>query len=296
MTVPTSSGSDTRIAPESQAQRSKFRTFIRKNTPQDWSGRIAAAIVLTLLTLSLLAPLLTQDPNTQDLVSRLQPPTWLGGEGGFLGTDQLGRDVYARILSGIRSTFTVAVGGVVVGFVLGTTVGMIAGFYKGWAEQIIGYLSDVQLSFPALLVSMIFVYSIGRGVLPLVFILGIGSWMLYARMARAATMSVVSMGYVEAARTLGVPRYVILVRHVLPNIVGTLKGIASLELARLTLAEVALSFLGFGLSPPSVSLGMVLADGREYIADQWWIATFAGLAVAMVTVSLNLYSRSVESD
>lgn len=295
MSTPVNVGPQTSPSSDRGRDRLRLRGFARRNTPHDWSGRVAAAVLVTLLLLSILAPLITQDPNLQDLGGRLQPPSWLGGEGGLLGTDQLGRDVFARVISGIRSTFTVAVGGVIVGFVTGTTLGMIAGFYKGSAEHIIGYLSDVQLSFPALLVSMIFVYSIGRGVLPLVIILGIGSWMLYARMARAATMSIVSMGYVEAAKTIGVPRSTILARHVFPNILGTMKGIASLELARLTLAEVALSFLGFGLSPPSVSLGMVLSDGREYIADQWWIATFSGLAVALVTVSLNLYSRSVET-
>lgn len=259
------------------------------------STQWAAAIAVLMVGGSFVAGLFLPDPNAQDLVNRLQAPSWLGGAGGALGTDQLGRSVLSRIMAGVRSTTTVAIGAAAVGFVIGTTLGMIAGYFRGRIDSIIGAASDVQLSFPALLLAMVLIQVTGHGIIPLILILGLNSWMLYARMARSSTLALARVGFVEGARSLGLGHFAIIRRHIFHNVLHTVLAVATLEAASHMLAEVALSFLGFGLTPPQVSLGTVLADGRDFIATQWWMTTFAGLAISILVLSVNIVGRSMRA-
>ena len=262
--------------------------------------RVVAAIIavgFVLVFLSLVVPLIPGvDPDAQDLARRLQAPVWLGGDGGLLGTDELGRDLALRIIFGIRTTFFIAVSSVLVGMLLGTAVGLTAGYFGGWWDSLAMRWADVQLSLPALLVVMAVVAFMGGGWLVLVIILGINSWMLYARMTRSFVLRLRQGDFVASQHAVGVSDTSIVSRHLLPNAMPGIFGVASIELPRLMLGEATLSFLGFGVQPPTISLGVILAGGRAYIPNQWWLSTFSGLALAITVLAANLLANWLESN
>lgn len=252
-----------------------------------------AVVTVALLVASFAVPAIAD--SSQDVSMRLRPPVWLAEDGvGLLGTDQLGRDLFVRLMHGVRASFGISISAVTVSFVVGTALGMFAGFKRGRMEDIIVRAADIQLSFPAILIAMVFVSAVGRGVVPLIVILGFAYWMVFARMARQGTLSVRSSEYVEASVLGGATTKYILRKHVFKNVLPALIGVAALEFARVMLAEAGLSFLGFGLNPPDVSLGIVLADGREYIGDQWWVSTFAGLVLTMLVLGMNLFGTKLQ--
>ncbi|GEL26389.1 peptide ABC transporter permease [Pseudonocardia sulfidoxydans NBRC 16205] len=249
---------------------------------------VAAIVAAVLLILAVAYPLLTHvDPNGSQLRLRLQPPSWLGGEG-LLGTDQLGRDLWTRILFGLRTSFLVSIGACVVGAVVGTAVGLAAGYFGGKLDAVLMRITDIQLSFPALLLAMLVVGLLGKGIWLLVLILGLSTWMIFARVIRSAVLQIRSTELVVSSTSIGATRTRIVLRHVLPNVLGPLAALVALEFARIMLAEASLSFLGFGVEPPGISLGAILAGGRDYLQSQWWIATFAGLFLALAVLSTNL--------
>lgn len=255
-------------------------------------GRLAllALVVLVALVLSSLLVPVFFDVDQQDLAQRLLPPRWLDADGvGLLGTDQLGRDLLLRLLLGVRASFVISILAVALSFTIGTVVGMLASLRGGWAERVVVRFADIQLSFPALLIAMIFVASIGKGQGPLILILGFSYWMIFARMARQGTLSIRNAEYVEAAVTFGATDRYIVARHVLRGVLPTLVGVATVEFGRVALAEAGLSFLGFGLAPPDTSLGIILADGQQYLGQQWWVSTFAGLVLALLVLSMNVF-------
>jgi peptide/nickel transport system permease protein len=253
---------------------------------------VVALVVSTLVVLALLVPVLATlaaaDPFSSELAARLQPPGWLGGEGGLLGTDQLGRALWARMLYGLRTTFVVGAGAVLLGAIVGIAVGLIAGFFGGWLDAVLMRLADIQLSFPALLIAMTLVSMLGGGVTVLVVVLGLSSWMLYARVVRSVVLGYHETDFLLAERGLGASSGRIILRHLLPNCVHAIATVGTLELARLMLAEASLSFLGFGVQPPTISLGRILAQGQDYLGSQWWVSTFAGLLLATAVLSTNL--------
>lgn len=270
---------------------SATRAFLR-----DLRSRKVALVSFTVLLILVAASIavipLADLTAKQDIGMRLQPPAWLPGDGTtWLGTDQLGRDLGLRLMAGIRTSLTVGVLAVVLGFVLGTAAGVCAGFYRGWPDRILGVTADVQLSFPSLLVAMLLVRVLGGGVTTLVLIFGFTSWMLYMRMARSLTLTICQASYMDAARAIGAGGVRQVFSHVLPNILPSMVGIGLLEIARLVLAESSMSFLGLGLSPPAVSLGIVLADGRGYLEGAWWISTFAGAVLLLLVLSVTLSGR-----
>lgn len=262
---------------------------------QDKVVATITAIGAVLIVASLVAPLLPGvDPGAQDLARRLAAPSWLGGEGGLLGTDELGRDVAVRILFGMRTTFFIASSAVIVGTVLGVTVGLSAGYFGGWWESVAMRLVDIQLSLPALMVVMVIVALLGGGSLVLVLVLGLNSWMLYARMVRSFVLRMRRTDFVSSLEAVGISNRGILWRHLLPNALPGIFAIASLELPRLMLGEATLSFLGFGVKQPTISLGIILAGGRSYLSNQWWLTTFSGLALALAVLATNLLGSWLE--
>jgi len=255
--------------------------------------RPTAVFALTLIVLFLLAaafaPLLAPaDPNAQSLAARLAPP---GTEGHLLGTDRLGRDVLSRILYGARLSLFISVSGVLLGLGLGLPLGLLAGYGGRWLEELVMRVGDIQLSIPFILLVIAFIAALGTSLTNTVLILGLTSWVTYARIVRGEVLRVRELDFVQAAGALGAaaPRRVF--KHILPNIMGPLLVVVTLEFARLIIAEAALSFLGLsGVAATVPSWGQMLSEGREVLFfGGWWVATFPGVTITLVVLAVNLF-------
>lgn len=260
----------------------------RRSVP--WTVVPFAAILIALLLMAILAPLIApMDPNTQNLLARLKAPGFQArGMTYFLGSDELGRDVLSRLIYGARVSLLVAFASVTLSGIFGTVVGMVAAFYRGWTETLIMRLVDIVLSVPAILLAIITVAVLGPSFANVVIVLSMTRWPRYARVAYGQTLSVANMPYVRLSRFMGAGWLRLLSRHILPNIAGALIVVATLEFGLMVLFEAGLSFLGLGVQPPTASWGGMLATGRNYVATAWWIATFPGLALFLLVLSINL--------
>lgn len=247
---------------------------------------IVAALVIMALAAPWVAPV---DPNTQNLLARLKAPgTVSRGVTYWLGSDELGRDVLSRLIHGARVSLLVAFSSVILSGTIGSILGMIAAFYRGWVEVLIMRMVDIVLSVPAILFAIITVAVLGPGLVNVVIVLALTRWPRYARVAYGQTLSVANMPYVRLSRFMGAGWFRLLGRHVLPNIAGALVVVATLEFGLMVLFEAGLSFLGLGVQPPTASWGAMLSTGRNYVATAWWIATFPGLALFLLVLSINL--------
>lgn len=247
---------------------------------------VAAAVVCAVLAPQL-AP---YDPTRGDLAARLQPPAWTGAGSAkhLLGTDRLGRDLLSRIIWGARVSLLVGVVSSLIGGTVGLALGMLGGYFRGWADSVVTKLIDVQLAFPFLLFAITVIAVLGPSLPNLLTILAISGWVTYARVVRGQTLSLRETEFVQAARGLGCPSWWILLRHVLPNVVSYALVIMTSEIGRLIVLESTLSFLGLGVPPPTPSWGRELADGKEYLINGWWLATFPGLAIMLVVLCMNV--------
>jgi peptide/nickel transport system permease protein len=255
---------------------------------------LAACGFLILLALAaLFAPSVAPfDPNDQSLLLRNKPPLTAPAEGGsvphILGTDFLGRDELSRLIFGGRVSLSVGLVSVLVSGSIGTMLGLLAGFYRGPADDVIMRAVDIQMGFPSLLLALFVLYVVGGGVLNVIFVLAITRWMVYARVTRGLVLSHRENLFVEAARATGCNDRRIIVRHLLPNLLSPIVVLATLEVAYMILTEAALSFLGLGIQPPLSSWGLMLSQGRQYITTAWWLVTFPGVAILLTALSLNL--------
>ena len=273
--------------PRTSALHRALHSLVRARWP------LLAVFLLSLVSLAaLLGPTLAErDPNRQNIVARLKQPMQVDRRGHVfvLGTDGLGRDVLSRLLYGARVSLLVGLFAVVVGGSIGTLLGMLAGYFGGWADDILMRLADIQLAFPFILLAIMFLLVLGPGQVNLILVLGIGQWVTYARIARAQTISQREKEYVEAAKALGQGTFGILRTAILPNILSPLVIIASFNVASVILAEAALSFLGLGVPPTVPSWGGMLAESRnELLAGRWWLAVFPGTAIMMTVLSFNI--------
>lgn len=253
-----------------------------------WLG---ALIVSTMVAAVLLAPLLTgYDPNAQELTKRLLPPAWAEGSdpAHLLGTDQLGRDLLTRILYGGQISLAVGAGAALISGVLGTALGLVAGYFGGTAEALIMRLADIQLGLPIVLLAILMISVLGTNLVNLIFILALGGWVVYARTARGLALALREQEFVEAARSLGATDERILVRHLLPQLLRPMLVVATIQMGQMILLESSLSFLGLGVQPPTPSWGLMIAEARRYIFRAWWLSTLPGLALALLVVGLNL--------
>ncbi|SCZ60798.1 peptide/nickel transport system permease protein [Epibacterium ulvae] len=239
---------------------------------------------------AILAPVLAPlDPDRQNLLGRLKVPGFESrGVTYWLGTDELGRDIFSRLIYGARISISVAVLSVLLSGIVGVTVGMLAGYLRGWWETVLMRLVDIFLSIPAILLAIITVAVLGPGFFNVIIVLTLTRWPRYARVAYGQTLSVAKRPFVALSQAMGgsVPR--VLWVHILPNIIGPVLVVATLEFGLMVLFEAGLSFLGLGVQPPTASWGAMLSTGRNYVATAWWIATFPGLALFLLVLSANL--------
>jgi peptide/nickel transport system permease protein len=244
-------------------------------------------IIILILLAALFAPFLApQDPNAQNLSDRLTPPLEIMRYP--LGSDHLGRDILSRVIFGSRVSLIVSCASVIIAGSLGTTAGILAGYSRGWIDELLGWLNDVQLAIPFILLALAVVAAIGSGLRNLILVFGITGWVQYARVVRAATLVLREQDFIEAAHAIGATHKRIALRHILPNLSASLIVLTTFDMARLIVLEAAMSFLGLGIDPSTPSWGSMLADGRAYLSTAWWVATIPGLAVTISVLGVNL--------
>lgn len=267
---------------------------------------LSALVVLAILVAALLAPVIAPqnpfDPATLNLMDGFTRPMQANeftGNVYWLGTDAQGRDLFSAILYGSRVSILVGFAAVAFAAVLGITLGLVAGYRGGWVDSLIMRVADVQLSFPAILVALL-IFGVFKGVVPpalhdkaaiyvLILAIGLSDWVQYARTVRSSTLAERNKEYVQAARVIGVPAWSILLRHILPNVMGPVLVIATIGLALAIILESTLSFLGVGVPPTQPSLGTLIRVGQDYLfSGEWWIVLFPGLTLLLLALSVNL--------
>lgn len=249
---------------------------------------LCGLLLFTLIALA--APWLSPHaPDQAYLLDRLTPPSLFGGDSGYLlGTDHLGRDMLSRLLYGSRVALIVGFSGVAIAAGLGIILGLLSGFFGGLVDSIIMRLVDTLISVPNVLLYLTVLGVFGPSFGILIAVIGLVSWTTFARVVRAEVLSIKRREYVEATRASGQRTWIVLARHILPNIGGPIIVVATLNLATIIILEASLSFLGLGVQPPTVTWGRMLADGRNYVATAWWLATFPGLFITALCLSLIL--------
>jgi peptide/nickel transport system permease protein len=246
-----------------------------------------ALVVAAAVVLAVAAPVLAPgDPIKNALLERLSPPTWAREHP--LGTDTLGRDVASRLLHGARVSLVVGFSAVLLAGGVGVALGLVSGWYRGWLDDLLMRVGDVQLAFPVLVLAVAVLAVLGASLLNLILVLGATGWITYARIVRGEVLTLREQDFVAAARALGANDAWIVRRHLLPNVLPPITVVATFSVARTIIAEASLSFLGLGIPAPEPSWGAMLDEGRNYITTGWWLALFPGLAILLLVLGINL--------
>ena len=252
-----------------------------------WLPLAALVFMLALVVMAVAAPWIApHDPERQSLRVRLATPTLEGADGRAhpLGTDHLGRDVLSRVIYGARVSLVIGFAAVAVGSLVGSSLGILAGFKGGWVDSVIMTLADAQLAFPFILLAIGIIAVLGPSFPTLIVVIGLSGWVGYARVLRSQVLVLRSREFVDAIHALGGSVARIVLKHILPNVVSSLIVIATLELARAVVLEATLSFLGLGIQPPTPSWGGMIQEGREYLDTAWCISTFPGLVLMAMSL------------
>lgn len=256
----------------------------------------SAGVILGFVLLALAAPLVApHDPAEADLFRRLQPPFWKdGGEFAFpLGCDGLGRDLLSRLIFGARVSLLVAALVVSIAASIGTMAGLAAGYLRGWTDTVISRLVDTLLGFPYLVFAIGLMAMLGPGLHNIILVLIYKEWVFTCRVVRGETLAARETDYVEAARAAGRGSLGIMLREILPNVLSPVLVVATFRMAYVIIMEASLSFLGLGVQPPTASWGSMVADGRDFLADAWWVSTLPGLAILALVLAINLASQGL---
>ena len=264
-----------------------------------WTRRIAGNIgivfagvfLLFLVLTAIFAPAIApHDALTGNILDNLKPPgsTSQNGLPYVLGTDTVGRDVLSGMAYGARISLVVGLLSVFGAGLIGTVIGIIAGYARGWVDEVVMRLVDIQLAFPFILLAIVIMYILGRGLMNVIIVLIVATWPMYARVARAQALKLRETEFVQAARSIGAGHWRIMFRHLLPNALTPLIVVATFAVPQMIIYEAALSFLGVGMPPDIVSWGSMLASGRGQLEQAWWVATFPGLAIMFTVLSVNL--------
>ena len=279
------------LAGASSPARREWIVFARRLARRR-TALFGLVVVMVVIVSALGAPWLSAyDPVEQDITNRLRPPGALdaAGRAHLLGTDHLGRDILVRMILGARPALMVGFAAVAISGVLGMGVGLISGYFGGRIDDVFMRLADIQLAFPFILLAIAVIGVLGPSLPVIIVVIGVSSWVVYARVVRGAVLSLREREFVQAAHALGSRDGRVLVRHILPNAFTPWLVVATLDMARVIVIESALSFLGLGVQPPTPTWGGMLADGRVYISTAWWLATFPGLAILVTVLGINLF-------
>lgn len=276
-------------SPDLSGLKSGYRSIVRsrkfREFRQSKTNLIGLCIVVLLTTGGVFAPWLAPyDPLEPNVVDRKQSPN----ADHLMGTDQLGRDVFSRVLYGARISLKVSVMVVAVSLVIGIVMGLVSGYTGGWVDEGIMRFVDLLMAFPGLLFALVVVAVLGTGLVNLLLALAVTGWTGYARIIRGEVLSVKEDEYVKAAQVMGASRTRIMGRHVLPNVVSPIVVLATMNLGTVVLATAGLSFLGFGAQPPTPEWGNMLARSRNTLTTAWWIANFPGMAIMLTVLGFNL--------
>ncbi|WP_254863719.1 nickel transporter permease [Halovivax gelatinilyticus] len=282
--------------PEQPTMRARARSFGRRARAVYHSRKVAQfranklniiglAIVLALLFTAIFAPFLApHDPEQQNLEDRLEGPSLEHP----LGTDQLGQDILSRLIYGSRISLMIGVAVVGISLAIGTAVGVAAGYAGGYVDEALMRLVDILLAFPGLLLALVIAGILGPSLTNIMIALAIVGWTSYARVVRGSVLSVKQQEYVKASQLMGTSRIRVVGRHILPNVMGPVVVLATLDMATVILATAGLSFLGLGAQPPTPEWGTMIAEGREYLQSAWWVVNLPGLAIMLAVLGFNL--------
>ena len=265
---------------EQDGVREKLRRMARQNKLAAFSAVLIALVLLLAVFAPLVAP---YGEAEQDGLARLQPPS----AAHWFGTDELGRDVLSRILYGSRLSLAIGILPSVISLVIGIVLGLLAGYFGGWADYVIMRLADVMLSVPSLLLAMVVMYTLGSSTVNLFVALSMVGWASVARVVRSQTLSLKESEYVEAAQSIGVSRFNIMRRHILPNCVPSLIVLFTLNVPAAILSESSLSFLGIGAQPPAASWGLMVNQSKQFLFTQPWLALAPCVAIMVVVLAFN---------
>lgn len=258
---------------------------------QSKTGLFGFIITSIVVIIAIFAPLIaTHDPIATDTTLMNKPPFWLSGGdmSNILGTDNLGRDIYSRVIYGSRVSLLVGFFAVIIAGFIGLTIGLLSGYYGGFIDNLFMRLVDAFLAIPGILLVLVFLAVLKPGLKTLIFIIGITTWVTYARIIRGEVLAVKELEFVKAALTIGVKKPVIILRHILPNVFTPFIVISTLSVATTIILEASLSFLGMGIQSPDISWGGMLSSGRDYLTTSWWIATFPGVALTITVLGIIL--------
>lgn len=278
---------DALASAEANHQRSRW-LWLKTLSPLHWVLiTILSVIVVSAMLANVIAP---YDPSKNDLLNRLVPPVFQ--EGGtnahLLGTDQLGRDILSRLMYGARVSLTIAVIGTLLGAALGAFCGLLAGFTRGILDDLMMLIVDAYIALPFIIIALSVVAVLGSSFVVITFLAILSGFAGYTRVSRGLAFQITQQQYILAAESIGVPPLRMLVRHALPNIAAPLIVLTTMEMSSIILLEASLSFLGFGLQPPTPAWGLMVNEGREYLHTSWWVGVLPGAAIMLVAISISL--------
>jgi peptide/nickel transport system permease protein len=275
------------------------RTAVGRLWTRVWSFALSSPtaglglfLVLVFVGIAIVGGFLHGDAYNQNLIDRLDSP---GTDGHLLGTDTLGRDVFARITVAIGTSLEIGIASVGIAGVVGVCVGMLAGYFGGWVDDVVMRCTDAVLAIPIVLLALSVLEVVGSGVRNLILVIAFTQWMTYARTARAETLGLREQDFVRAARAIGIRTPAMLRRHILPHLLPSATALATLNVSVAILLEAGLSFLGLGVQPPQPSLGSMLSDGLLYVNDASWLAIYPGLALLLLVLGINLLGDGISS-
>ncbi len=279
------------LAPRKGVRRAALQQLRRLR----W-GLAAAVILAVIVASAVFAPWISpHDPLTVNIRHRLAPPAWMAGgtPTHLLGTDPVGRDLLSRVIYGGRVSLVVGVSAVVLSATIGVLLGLGAGYFGGRTDWTIMTAVNVMLTFPFVLLALAVIAVLGPNLVNMIVVLGAAGWPIYARIIRAETMAIREREFVVAGRALGMSHARLIFRQILPNLVSAIVVIATLQVAQVIILESFLSFLGLGIQPPTPAWGNMLGEGRVYMLNSWWIATFPGSAIFLTTLVINLMGNAL---
>jgi peptide/nickel transport system permease protein len=278
------------------AGRAQIGSSVIKEGGLRWRLLITSIVVALYVLAAIFGPMIVDyDPVQTRTEDRLLPPgaTLSNGETAWLGTDQLGRDLFAQVLEGSRISLLVAAGVLIVGGSVGLILGLVSGYFGGVIDSAIMRVADVQLAFPGILLAILIAGVLGPSVFNVIVTLAVTRWVLFARVARGSTLATKERDFVDSARVLGASNFRILRKYILPSILTPLLVTATVQVGLMIVAEASLSFLGLGVPLDQPSWGSTIANGRDYVTTAWWIATMPGIALTVVVVSIGLLGDEI---